>query len=217
MIPPAPTGPAKFFYVIGILIGFAGIAIMMVAIGTTVAEGFQSFDTGPTAEPPDFSRIGEWLPVGLALAIPGSILAAISSAIGPHPRSGNDIRVERGVLHTGTGNVNVTDSMNDQTVVNTYFARIAMNELSTIQEVVAALQLPIAVEREIQSYLEEAAWMLRQNQPSADRLGDQLARATRLLRQSGALARAGGELVPRLVHLSSLLGTTGSAILKVLN
>lgn len=223
MIPPAPTGIARFFYIVGILVGFAGIAIMMYAIGTTVADGFRTFgdfnslDEGTMPVGPDFSLIGRLLPIGLALAIPGSILATVASAIGHHPRSGTDIRVGQGIVHTGEGDVHVRDAFKNSRTVNTYILQVAAGELGTIREIVASLQLPAPVEREIRAYLDEAAWTLQEKHPNVDRAGDRVAKATRLMKQAGAFAKAGGELVPRLAHLASLLGPAGNGILQLLS
>jgi len=217
MIPPPPTGPLKLVYILGVLASCAGVAIGMFAIVTTVAEGFRTFDeAGPGPIGPDFERIGRLLPIAFGLAVPGGILTGLASAIGPHPPSGNQIHVGRGVLNTGDGNVHLRDSLNDSTVINAYISRIALGELQSIRDVVSGLRLPAKAGREIAAYLDDAERGLSQDQPDADWVGDSLTRATTLMRQAGAFAQAGGELVPRLTHLASLLGTAGHGVLRLL-
>ena len=97
MIPPAPPGGiANFFYVVGLLVGFAGITLFGYPLVMTIAEVLARFPVpaGARITPPDFSRISQAMPLAFGLAIPGVIVTTLASAIGARDQSGANI-------HTG--------------------------------------------------------------------------------------------------------------------
>lgn len=221
MLPAAPSGPARFFYVIGIIAAFAGASLFIYAVFTTLAEGFTNFDTNfsdgypaISAGRPDFARIGRVIPLAIGLAIPGIFVATLASALGPHPDRVRDVHIGdriHGPVAKGHGQMYIQGNVQG-TYTSMYFTQIALGEIADISNVISGLQLPANDSRDIQGYLAEADRELRQPQPNTERIADFLGRAANLMNQVGAFARAGGELVPRLQHLASLLGTAGAAL-----
>ena len=221
MVLTPPTGVAKLFYVIGLLVGFAGMAMFMFPLVTTIAEGFaMASNPNPArfAEMPDFSRVSEAMPLAFRLAIPGMIVAALASAIGPHPTPDIDVQVGHrfGDHATFSDRGGYIDMRYRQDTHITHLNVVALNEIASIRAVLSQLGLPARARHEIEQYLGEAQRELSGRQPNMDQVGDRLARATQLMRRVGAFAHAGGELVPRLTHLGLILGNAGSILLRML-
>ena len=220
MVLTPPTGFAKFVYVIGLLVGFAGMAMFMFPMVTTIAEGFAiASDPSPArfGDMPDFSRVSEAMPLAFSLAIPGMIVAALASAIGPHPRPDIDVQVgDRFGDHAIYNNRGYMDMRYRQDSHVTHLNVVALDEIASIRTVLAHLGMPANARREIEQYLGEAQRELNGRQPNMAQVGDRLARATQLMRRVGAFAQAGAELLPRLEHLGLILGNAGSVLLRML-
>lgn len=224
MLFTAPTGVAKFFYVVGLLLGFAGAAIFALALVPTIAEGFAlagtPLDFNAPPRMPNFARVAEVMPLAFGLAIPGSIVAALASAIGPHPTGDVDLHVgPRFGDHATYADRGSTIDMRyrqDRHTHITHLNLVALDEVAAVSAVVSQLRLPAAARRDIELYLADAERELSAKQPNLNQVGDRLARATHLMRHVGAFAQAGGALVPRLMHLGMVLGNAGSTLLQQL-
>jgi hypothetical protein len=221
MIPTAPTGIARFFYVAGLLVFFAGFALFAYAIVTTMAEFFQTFNNFNNSSfdtaLPNFARVGRVLPLAFGLAIPGAIVATLASALGPHPDRGPAVQIGhvgdriQGPVVKGGGQIHVAGSIQYQNISQ------IIGDLHTINDVVSGLALAPRTRYDIERYLDEAERELRQRQPDRTRVGDNLTRATQLMKQAGAFAQAGEELIPRLWGIASFLGAAGMGVLRLLS
>jgi hypothetical protein len=226
MIPPAPPGGiAKFFYVVGLLVGFAGFALFAYPLVITIAEAFAQSQSslGGQFNPPDFSRVGRAMPLAFGLAIPGVIVATLASAIGARVQSGANIHIGQygdrfqGPAVKGGGRIDIGGSVvSNNTYVNTYISQIAIQELQAIDDTISRLRLPPRQKQEIKEYLQGAEQELGQRRPDLKRAGEYLATATDLMQVVGAFRTVGQELAPRLWHLASLLGTAGDGVRQLL-
>lgn len=206
---PVPTGPAKLFFVAGLLVFLAGGAIFAFAVVTTLATFFRDFDSYGPGNEPDFSRIGELLPAAFALIIPGAIVAVTAAAIGARAASGSTYHYgDRfdGVTTIARDNARLT--MGD-VHYQTRNIRIAIGELYQIEDTVSALRIPWKARETIQHYLQDAEQELEQDEPDMSMVEERLVRATQVMKKVGAFVGAGQELIPKLKTVATLLGLSG--------
>ena len=206
----------------GLLAFFAGNGILALAMVPTIAEIFEIVGAEPNfnrpLEMPSFTRISEALPLAFTLAIPGIVVAALASAIGPHPRGDVDLHVG----HRFGGHATVSDRggyvdmryRQDSHTQVIHLNLVALDEIASIRAAIAHLRLPAPARKEIEHYLADAERELSGKQPNLSQVGDRLPRATQVMGQVGTFAQAGGELVPRLMHLGLVLGNAGSTLLQ---
>lgn len=205
----APTGPAKIFFVAGLLVFLAGAAIFAYSIVTTLATFFRDFDSYGPGNEPDFSRIGELLPLAFTLIIPGAIVAILAAAIGARAAAGS-------TFHYGDRYDGVTTIARDNARLNmrdvhyqTRNYRIAIGELYQIEDTVSSLRIPSKARETIQHYLQDAEQELEQNEPDMSMVEERLVKATEVMNKVGAFVGAGQELIPKLKKVATLLGLAG--------
>jgi hypothetical protein len=214
---PVPSGIAKVFFVVGLMVAFAGMGIFFYAIVTTMADGFQTAGDDPFAsDGPDFARVGRLIPIAFGLAVPGIMVAGLASVLG-YKKPGPLIHVGGNFIGGSVSGSTVAggDAYVHSPTIN-YLVQIALDEIGAIDQVISRTKLPAQARQEIRAHLGAAALEINQAKPDPARATDHLTTATDLMNRAGAFAKAGGELVPRLTHLASVLGPAGQALLRFL-
>jgi hypothetical protein len=124
------------------------------------------------------------------------------------------------VFNIGNQHGNVTNVGGDMTVHEQRYAAVPADtigpEVAKLRRVLSTLDLDPDVEASAREFFTTADHQLGQRRPDPGKIAGPLERMTRLLKNAGALAVAGAELIPPIQHIAALLGPAGLAIMQLI-
>lgn len=74
------SGASRVFLILGLIVVFIGFGMFAYAALDFILQGFQSAETR-SIEPPDFSKMALWMPLGFGLIVVGGVFWSIGAII----------------------------------------------------------------------------------------------------------------------------------------
>ena len=211
------SGPTRVVWFIGFLVTIAGGALFVFGVISFMADIARAM----AAERPAAPNMGPFIQavtVGFPLVLAGTVIAWLASVMGPSPAKpsqggpittynfqnpqGSFTWSARDTIVYGGQQVNINDTR---------------QQIQLLQSATARLGLPPRARQAAGQSLASAQSELNTDNPNLAMVAAQLEQYTKILERSGALYRAGENVVGPLKQLGGLLGPVlGKGILALL-
>jgi hypothetical protein len=200
------NGIARVFWTIGLLVALVGGAIFAFGIISFMVD----IATAMSAERPAPPAMGPFIrsvSVGFPLAMAGGVVAWLASVISP-PRRELPPPEERTVYNIHNPQGNLTWSGRDTVIYGGQHVNIhdARQHIQYLQSATPALGLAPRDRKAADQSLASAQRELNSENPNLETVAGRLEQYTQILERSGALYRAGANVIGPLRQLGGILG-----------